>query len=136
MEGKGTHCIHHDAHHVPIHARQLACAGCTIQDELFASFEQVLGLGDKNGVQYDRIVLENSGVAEPQNIRDAFSEARENGHPVMSRVHLSSLVRSLCPQGHCRPLVCNKILCFCNPVAHTVSCMIFCPHHAHKSLHT
>ena len=71
----------------------LAAAGCTIQDELFLSFEQVLAIGEKNGVKYDRIVLENSGVAEPQNIRDAFAEAAADGHPVLSRVHLSTLVR-------------------------------------------
>ena len=68
-------------------------AGCSIQDELFASFEQILGLADKNGVKYDRIVLENSGVAEPQNIRDAFAAAAEEGHPVLKRAHLSTLVR-------------------------------------------
>ena len=39
------------------------------------SFEQVLALADKRGEPYTRIVLENSGVAEPQNIRDKFSEA-------------------------------------------------------------
>ena len=50
-------------------------AGCNIQDELFVSFEQVLALADKRGEPYTRIVLENSGVAEPQNIRDKFSEA-------------------------------------------------------------
>jgi hypothetical protein len=68
------------------------CAGCTIKDELFASFEQVLAIADKNGVKYDRIVLENSGVAEPQNIRDSFADAAENGHPALSRVSLSTLV--------------------------------------------
>jgi hypothetical protein len=39
--------------------------GCNLQDELFASFEQVLALADKRGEPYARIVLENSGVAEP-----------------------------------------------------------------------
>ncbi|PNW79230.1 hypothetical protein CHLRE_09g407016v5 [Chlamydomonas reinhardtii] len=51
------------------------CACCNIQDELFGSFEQVLALADKRGEPYARIVLENSGVAEPQNIRDKFNEA-------------------------------------------------------------
>ena len=29
-------------------------AGCSIQDELFMSFEQLLSLADRKGVQYDR----------------------------------------------------------------------------------
>lgn len=41
------------------------CACCNLQDELFASFEQVLALADRRGEPYSRIVLENSGVAEP-----------------------------------------------------------------------
>jgi G3E family GTPase len=37
-------------------------------------------------------VLENSGVAEPQNIRDQFSEAAAAGHPLLQRVELDTLV--------------------------------------------
>jgi G3E family GTPase len=37
-------------------------------------------------------VLENSGVAEPQNIRDQFVEAAAAGHPLMARVELDTLV--------------------------------------------
>ncbi|KAG2438247.1 hypothetical protein HYH02_010946 [Chlamydomonas schloesseri] len=68
------------------------CACCNIQDELFASFEQVLALADKRGEPYARIVLENSGVAEPQNIRDKFNEAEAQGHPLMDRIELDTLV--------------------------------------------
>jgi G3E family GTPase len=57
------------------------------------SFEQILGVSDRNKSRFDRIVLENSGIAEPQNIRDAFVEAAEMGHPVLQRIHLSTLVR-------------------------------------------
>jgi G3E family GTPase len=39
-----------------------------------------------------RIVLENSGVAEPQNIRDQFNEAAAAGHPLLKRVELDTLV--------------------------------------------
>lgn len=42
--------------------------------------------------KFHRIILENSGVAEPQNIRDQFSDAIMEGHPLMSRIHLDSLV--------------------------------------------
>jgi G3E family GTPase len=66
--------------------------GCSIQDELFGSFEQLLALADARGGTYDRIVLENSGVAEPQNIRDKFADAVAAGHPLASRVRLDTMV--------------------------------------------
>jgi G3E family GTPase len=37
-------------------------------------------------------VLENSGVAEPQNIREKFGEAITAGQPVMDRIELDTLV--------------------------------------------
>lgn len=66
-----------------------------MQDELFLSFEQILAVSDRSGKPFDRIVLENSGVAEPQNLRDSFTKAIETDHPIMKRIHLSSLVRTL-----------------------------------------
>ena len=39
-----------------------------------------------------RIILENSGVAEPHNIRELFSEAEAAGHPLLSRVRLDTMV--------------------------------------------
>jgi len=66
--------------------------GCSIQDELFGSFEQLLSLADARGGTYDRIVLENSGVAEPQNIRDKFADAVAAGHPLAARVRLDTMV--------------------------------------------
>ena len=70
------------------------CACCSLQDELFASFEQVLALADRReGAEpYARIVLENSGVAEPAAIRDQFAEAAAAGHPLMERLQLDTLV--------------------------------------------
>ena len=67
-------------------------AGCTLQDELFASFEKILALADQRGEPYTRIILENSGVAEPKNIRDLFAESAAEGHPLMDRVELDTLV--------------------------------------------
>ncbi|KAL4424848.1 hypothetical protein ABPG77_011098 [Micractinium sp. CCAP 211/92] len=68
------------------------CACCSIADELFGSFENLLTLSDKRGIPYDRIILENSGVAEPQNIRDQFNDAIASGHPLMKRIYLDTLV--------------------------------------------
>jgi G3E family GTPase len=39
-----------------------------------------------------RIVLENSGVAEPQNIRDLFAEEEAKGNPLLDRISLDTLV--------------------------------------------
>eukprot|EP00195_Chlamydomonas_chlamydogama_P007941 CAMPEP_0202896436 /NCGR_PEP_ID=MMETSP1392-20130828/5445_1 /ASSEMBLY_ACC=CAM_ASM_000868 /TAXON_ID=225041 /ORGANISM="Chlamydomonas chlamydogama, Strain SAG 11-48b" /LENGTH=565 /DNA_ID=CAMNT_0049581799 /DNA_START=114 /DNA_END=1811 /DNA_ORIENTATION=- len=71
---------------------QNGCACCNLQDELFTSFEKILALADRRGEPYARIVLENSGVAEPQNIRDKFNEAAAAGHPLMQRLELDTLV--------------------------------------------
>ena len=72
--------------------RPVSPSGCSIQEELMMSFEQLLTISDRTGKPFDRIVLENSGVAEPRNIRDKFSEAVEAGNPLMNRIHLSTLV--------------------------------------------
>ena len=39
-----------------------------------------------------RIVLENSGVAEPSNIREQLAEAAAAGHPLLDRIELDTLV--------------------------------------------
>uniref|UniRef100_A0A7S3R780 CobW C-terminal domain-containing protein n=1 Tax=Dunaliella tertiolecta TaxID=3047 RepID=A0A7S3R780_DUNTE len=71
---------------------QNGCACCTLQDELFASLEQIIALADKRGEPYARIVLENSGVAEPAGIRDRFNEAEAEGHPLLERLYLDTMV--------------------------------------------
>lgn len=66
--------------------------GCSIADELLTSFENLLRVAARRGITYDRIVVENSGVAEPQNIRDQFSEATALGHPLMQKMYLDTLI--------------------------------------------
>eukprot|EP01024_Parvocaulis_polyphysoides_P020126 TRINITY_DN1927_c0_g1_i1.p1 TRINITY_DN1927_c0_g1~~TRINITY_DN1927_c0_g1_i1.p1 ORF type:complete len:562 (-),score=51.92 TRINITY_DN1927_c0_g1_i1:288-1892(-) len=68
------------------------CACCNISGELVTSIMQIVQLAQKNGVPYDRIVLENSGVAEPQNIRDLFQDLIDENHPLMKFVFLDTLV--------------------------------------------
>eukprot|EP01023_Acetabularia_acetabulum_P008770 TRINITY_DN13842_c0_g2_i3.p1 TRINITY_DN13842_c0_g2~~TRINITY_DN13842_c0_g2_i3.p1 ORF type:complete len:485 (-),score=76.18 TRINITY_DN13842_c0_g2_i3:487-1941(-) len=68
------------------------CACCNISGELVTSIMQIVQLAQKNGVPYDRIVLENSGVAEPQNIRDLFQDLIDENHPLMNLVFLDTLV--------------------------------------------
>lgn len=43
-----------------------------------------------------RLVLENSGVAEPHAIRDRFMQATEANRPLMQRLRLDTLV-TVCP---------------------------------------
>ena len=54
-----------------------------------------------------RFVLENSGVAEPQNIRDKFSEAIAEGHPLMQRLFLDTLVTVVDAGVPSPRLICN-----------------------------
>jgi len=72
------------------------CACCSIQDELLDSFRELLTLSDRRGSPFDVFVLENSGVAEPQNIRDLFLEAMSSDdqaqRELTSRLSLKSLV--------------------------------------------
>ncbi len=39
-----------------------------------------------------RLILENSGVAEPRNILQHFADAERDGHPLCARIWLDSLV--------------------------------------------
>lgn len=68
------------------------CACCSLQDELFSSFEALLALSDERGMPYDRLILENSGVAEPHNIRDLFYDAALVGLPITKRIRLDTMV--------------------------------------------
>lgn len=36
--------------------KKVSCAGCSIQDELFSSFEQLLSIADRKSITYDRCV--------------------------------------------------------------------------------
>jgi G3E family GTPase len=39
-----------------------------------------------------RFILENSGVAEPKNIREAFADAAAEGNPLLKRIRLDTMV--------------------------------------------
>ena len=43
-------------------------AGCSIQDELFGSFEQLLALADEKGATYDRCALQHAAVLSCQSL--------------------------------------------------------------------
>eukprot|EP00210_Caulerpa_lentillifera_P007760 g7405.t1 len=71
---------------------QNGCVCCSAADELFPAFAELVMMGDQKGIQYDRFILENSGVAEPRNIRDAFNKAAATGNPITRRIELDGLI--------------------------------------------
>ena len=71
---------------------QNGCACCTASDELLDSIDRLLSLSARRGERYDRIIMETSGVAEPQAIRDKFNDAIAYQDPIMDLVTLDTLV--------------------------------------------
>lgn len=68
------------------------CACCTASDELLDSIDRLLSLSARRGERYDRIIMETSGIAEPQAVRDKFNDAAAYGDPIMDLVELDTLV--------------------------------------------
>jgi len=68
------------------------CACCDAAGELLACIEHLLEIAQVGGYEYDRIIIEMSGVAEPRNVRAEFHEAMSEGHPVFDRSELSSMI--------------------------------------------
>ena len=72
---------------------QNGCVCCSLGDELFASISSLVQRSRRaKGGRYDLILIENSGVAEPQNLRDQFQEAQLLMHPLMRSVFLHAMV--------------------------------------------
>jgi len=68
------------------------CACCDASGELLACIEHLLEISAVGGYEYDRIIIEMSGVAEPRNIRAEFHEAMRESHPVFDRSELTSMI--------------------------------------------
>ena len=68
------------------------CVCCSAGDDLFQALSKLLGLAKRRGYAYERLVVEGSGVAEPQNLRDRFQEADLLGLPISRRVRLDHMV--------------------------------------------
>jgi G3E family GTPase len=69
------------------------CACCSLGDELMVSVRQLLTISElrKEKDQFDHIVVEMSGVADPKQVRSKFKEAFENMR-MMDRVKLDTMV--------------------------------------------
>jgi len=68
------------------------CVCCTMSEELFASVNQLMEVANQRGTDYDHLVIETTGIAEPRGIRDTFQDAAAYGMPVMEQVRLDTLV--------------------------------------------
>jgi len=68
------------------------CVCCSAGDDLFQAISKLLGLAKRRGYAYSRIVVESSGVAEPQNLRDRFQELDLLQLPLARRAHMDHMV--------------------------------------------
>ena len=72
---------------------QNGCACCSLSDELFLSLDRLLSLGERSEQgQFQHVVIECSGVAEPKKMRENFADAVEDGAPIMDDVLLHNIV--------------------------------------------
>lgn len=68
------------------------CICCSISTELFTTLAQLTSLSQIRGFNYDHIVVEATGVAEPRSIRDLFQDAEAEGVPLLDALRLDTLV--------------------------------------------
>jgi G3E family GTPase len=73
---------------------QNGCACCSLSEELLSSVSELVLLSDMRAdpFQFDHIVIELSGVADPKSVRAKFQEALLYDMPLMQRVRLDTMV--------------------------------------------
>eukprot|EP00306_Pavlova_sp_CCMP459_P001453 CAMPEP_0185178876 /NCGR_PEP_ID=MMETSP1139-20130426/31728_1 /TAXON_ID=298111 /ORGANISM="Pavlova sp., Strain CCMP459" /LENGTH=505 /DNA_ID=CAMNT_0027744709 /DNA_START=3 /DNA_END=1520 /DNA_ORIENTATION=+ len=71
---------------------QNGCACCSMAEEFMQSIDKLVELADTRGQLYDHIVVESTGVAEPNEIRSMFQRAVDIGEELMNRIELRTLV--------------------------------------------
>eukprot|EP00435_Cladocopium_sp_Y103_P055215 s1706_g18.t1 len=79
---------------------QNGCACCSLGDELLVSIYDLLELATQDR-PFSRIVVELSGVAEPQRVKENFDQARGSGYYVASGFELSKTVTVLDASTFC-----------------------------------
>ena len=70
---------------------QNGCVCCSLAEDLMASVSSLVSLSDMKKVDYDHIIVECSGIAEPRKIRELFQEATDFDSPLMERVQLDTM---------------------------------------------
>jgi hypothetical protein len=67
---------------------QNGCACCSLADELLTSVETLLG----DTREFDALVVELSGVADPVSVKFNWNNAKTQGHPVTEKADISQVV--------------------------------------------
>lgn len=71
---------------------QNGCVCCSLAEDLMASVSNLVSLSKIKGENYNHIIVECSGIAEPRKIRDLFQTAEDMGSPLVSDIRLDTLV--------------------------------------------
>lgn len=71
---------------------QNGCVCCSLADDLFTSVTELLARAAAAGKPFDHVVVELSGVSEPQAVRDNWRMAKEMGHPAALSSDISRVV--------------------------------------------
>ena len=71
---------------------QNGCVCCTLAEDLLASVSKLVSLSQAKGVDYDHIIVECSGIAEPRKIRELFQEAEDYKSPLLDRIKLDTMI--------------------------------------------
>jgi len=79
---------------------QNGCACCSLGDELLVSIYDLLELGTQDK-PFSKIVVELSGVAEPQRVKENFEQAQGSGYYITQGFELSKVVTLLDASTFC-----------------------------------
>lgn len=71
---------------------QNGCVCCSLADDMMVSIRQFVHMSEEKNVQYDHIILECSGIAEPRRVREIFRELVGNSSSGLSSVALDTFV--------------------------------------------
>lgn len=71
---------------------QNGCVCCSLADDMMVTIRQFVLMAEENGIRYDHILLECSGIAEPRRVRDIFREYMSNPSSGLSSVRLDTFV--------------------------------------------
>lgn len=68
------------------------CICCSLSEDLMASISRLMDLSSKKGTEYDHVIVECSGIAEPRRIRDFFQQAEDFELDFAKKAKLDTLI--------------------------------------------
>lgn len=71
---------------------QNGCVCCSLADDMMLSISKLISLSTIKGTDYDHIIVECSGIAEPRKIRDLFQEAEDYESIIVESIKLDTLI--------------------------------------------